>query len=291
VKLKKVLLLVLAAVAVFYVGFLVVLFLGQRALIYPGVRNRVSPFVPQAAGIEPLRVASAQGTVDALFLPAPTVPGKRQPVVMFAHGNGEVIDLWTSQLHGFQERGIGVLLVEYPGYGRSTGTPSQDSIRLALDAAYDRIVADPRVDAGRVFGFGQSLGGGAICQLARDRPLRALILQSTFTSLDVFAAGYGAPSFLLRDHFDNLAVVRSFAGPVLVIHGEQDGVIPWRLGRELAAASSHATFRLYQCGHVCWDPGRVPFWRDAVPFLISAGILREVPDVSAGAPLRAVTKG
>jgi hypothetical protein len=48
---------------------------------------------------------------------------------MFGHGNGEVIDYWVSALHRFQERGVSVLLVEYPGYGRSSGAPSEQSIR------------------------------------------------------------------------------------------------------------------------------------------------------------------
>jgi dienelactone hydrolase len=184
-----------------------------------------------------------------------------------------VIDYWVKSLDGFRERGIAVLLVEYPGYGRSTGVPSERAVRAAMDAAYDHIAADPRVDRTRIFGYGMSLGGGAICALARDRPLRALILQSTFTSLDTFTRHFWAPAFLLRSHFDNLTTVKRFPGPVLVIHGAHDPVIPWQQGRQLASASPKATFRLYNCGHVCWDLDSLPFWQDAMPFLVSAGIL------------------
>ena len=142
-----------------------------------------------------------------------------------------------------------------------------------MDAAYDRIASDPRVDRTRIFGFGQSLGGGAICLLAHDRPLRALILQSTFPSLAIFPNRYWVPSFVLSDRFDNLAVVERFPGPVLVIHGRQDPLIPWEQGQRLADASARATFRLYECGHVCWDPERLPFWRDVEPVLANAGLL------------------
>jgi hypothetical protein len=133
------------------------------------------------------------------------------------------------------------------------------------------------VDRTRIFGFGQSLGGGAICLLAGDRPLLALILESTFSSLDIFAAGYWAPSFLLRDHFDNLDTVEHFPGPVLVIHGREDRLIPWQEGQRLADAAKHATFRLYECGHECWDPEKLPFWKDTEPFLREAGLMQTMP--------------
>jgi len=257
--------------AALYVAFLCGLFFAQRSFIYPGTHIAVARTPPAVPGLVSLRIATPQASVDAVFLPA-LPAAEHQPLVIFAHGNGEVIDDWMSGLHGFRERGIGVLLVEYPGYGRSTGTPSESAIRAAMAAAYDRIAADPRVDRTLIVGFGQSLGGGAICLLARDRLLRALILQSTFTSLDTLTARYWAPSVLLRDHFDNLSVVRHFPGPILVIHGRTDPVIPWRQGQRLAAASSRSTFKLYDCGHVCWDPVRLPFWQDATPFLVAAGI-------------------
>jgi uncharacterized protein len=260
-----------------YALFLCVLYFAQGSLIYPGIHDHVEPVPPRIQGVEVLKITSIQGDVEAFFLPAVTpADGIQAPLMIFAHGNGEVIDYWLTGLEGFRERGIGVLLVEYPGYGRSPGSPSEASIRAAMDAAYDRIETDPRVDRARIFGFGRSLGGGAICLLAKDRPLRALILQSTFPSLDMFVGRYWAPSFLLHDHFDNLATVRNFSGPVLVIHGRNDSLIPWREGRRLALASGRSIFRLYDCGHECWDPERLPFWHDALPFLVQAGIVQSM---------------
>ena len=260
--------------AALYIAFLAWLFYQQTSIIYPGARNHVDAHPPQTPGLEVLTLPTSTGDVEALFLPAePTPQAALQPVMIFGHGNGEVVDNWVSALNGFRARGIGVLLVEYPGYGRSMGSPSELAVRTAMDAAFDRIARDPRVDRTRIFGFGQSLGGGAICLLARDRPLRALILQSTFPSLDIFTAAYWAPPFLLRDHFDNLATLEHFSGPVLVIHGRQDQLIPWEQGRRLATASAHSTFRLYECGHGCWDPDHLPFWKDAEPFLLDAGII------------------
>lgn len=282
---KKVILVSAGVAAALYLGFLGFLFLAQTSMIYPGARNVVDRVPPKAPGLEVMALPTPVGRVEALFLPAPvTAEGGLQPVMIFGHGNGEVTDYWVTALEGFRQRGIGVLLVEYPGYGRSTGTPSEVSIRTAMDAAYDRIAADPRVDRARIFGFGQSLGGGAICLLARDRPLRALILESTFPSLNLFATRHWAPPFLLRDHLDNLTTLKHFVGPVLVIHGREDQLIPWKQGRRLAEAAAHSTFKLYECGHGCWDPEHLPFWRDAGPFLVGAGIIGESRATSEAEP-------
>ena len=81
-------------------------------------------------------------------------------MVIFAHGNGELIDYWPDELKKFNDFGLGVLLVEYPGYGRSDGTPTQKSISEAFEAAYDMLVSRPDVDAERIILFGRSVGGG-----------------------------------------------------------------------------------------------------------------------------------
>ena len=71
----------------------------------------------------------------------------------------------------------------------------------------------------------------------------------------------------------NVSTIRKFPGPVLVIHGRDDRIVPWQQARALASASARATYKLYDCGPVCWDPDRLPFWQDAMPFLREAGIL------------------
>lgn len=264
---------VLLSLVVLYLVYLALVYSWQTSLIYPGMRNDVADTPPSVTSLEVIHLSSPAGVTEAFFLPPTRGDARPHPAMIFAHGNGEVIDFWMKSLEGFRERGIGVLLVEYPGYGRSGGTPSESSIRATFDAAYDHIAGDPRIDAKRIFGFGWSLGGGAICLLARDRPLSALILQSTFPSLTELAGKFWAPAFLVRDRFDNVMALRSFSGPTLVIHGRDDRLIPWRSGERLAASAKHATFRLYECGHGCWDPTRNSFWKDADALLESAGII------------------
>jgi pimeloyl-ACP methyl ester carboxylesterase len=266
--------LVVAGVLLAFVGrhFLHRLYHGQAPTFFSGTR-RAAPPQPRGPGIEVLRVAAAGATIESLFLPASDGAVGPKPLVILAHGNSALIDDWLTDLDGFRQRGVGVLLVEYPGYGRSTGTPSEASIRAALDSAYDRIIADARVDASRIIGFGQSFGGAAICLLAQDRPLRALILMSTFASLDVLQPGGGA----IRDHYNSVQTMSHYSGPVLVIHGRNDPRIPWQQGQRLAAAAQHSTFKLYDCAHDCWHDQQLPFWHDATPFLAQAGIALVAP--------------
>lgn len=250
--------------------FLHRLYNAQPPTFFPGTR-RVAPPEPQGPGMEVLRFEAAGASIESLFLPARDAGTGPKPLVIFAHGNTALIDDWLTALDGFRQRGVGVLLVEYPGYGRSTGTPSEASIRAAFDGAYDRIIADPRVDASRIIGFGQSFGGAAICLLAQDRPLRALILMSTFTSADYFSPRGGGDMFM-HGRFNSVQTVSQYPGPVLVIHGRNDPRIPWQQGQLLSAASPRSTFKLYDCAHDCWKPEHVPFWQDATQFLSQAGI-------------------
>lgn len=170
------------------------------------------------------------------------------PVILFTHGNAEVIDLWREPFEYFRQRGFGVALIEYPGYGRSGGQPSQRSITAAMLAAYDTLASRPEVDSTRMVAYGRSLGGGAACTLAERRPLAAVVLQSTFTSVRVFARQMGLPGMLVRDPFDNVKALESYEGPLLVLHGRRDSIIPVEEGKRLAT-SSGGQIVLLDCGH------------------------------------------
>jgi pimeloyl-ACP methyl ester carboxylesterase len=261
-----------------YVAGAVFFFSMQREFTFPRQHEKVaeSPIsrVPDA---EAYRVATDSGAVDAWFLP-PFRRADKLPVLIFSHGNGELIDQWVGEFDEFRGWGLGVLLVEYPGYGRSEGAPSEKAIQEALVKAYDLISNRQDVDKARMVGYGYSLGGGAICALARERHLAAMILKSTFTTLGIFAHRYFMPEFLIRDPFDNASVLRNFPGPVLVLHGRNDEVIPYHEGQKLAMIASRGTLRLYECGHQCWMPDKIPIAKDIHNFLSESGILQGTAD-------------
>jgi fermentation-respiration switch protein FrsA (DUF1100 family) len=269
--------LLIIAVAL-YVAYSATGFLFQRRMLFPGVH--LQPFREVDAdtlpGVERIWFENGPGHSEAWFLPGPAPGiGPVGPTIIFQHGNAEYIDDWVSLLPAFSDLGVGVLLLEYPGYGRSTGAPSEANIVTAAAAAFDWLQAKEGVDPDRIVGLGRSLGGGATLALARKRPLAAVIVQSTFTSVGAMAlSSYLMPPFLARDPFDNVGAIRGYPGPSLVLHGENDEIIPFRHGAALVEASEgRARLIPLPCGHNDCPPSWSEFWRTVAGFLEENGLL------------------
>jgi fermentation-respiration switch protein FrsA (DUF1100 family) len=241
----------------------------ERLLLFPGARAELAPDALERVGGESVWLEHAAGRSEAFWLPAHGLRGAA-PLLVFAHGNAELIDHWLGEWEPLRGAGLSVLLVEYPGYGRSEGRTSEHSVTEALRAAYDWSLGQPGVDAERVVGYGRSVGGGAVCQLARERRLAALVLESTFTSVRDVARGRGFPGFLVADAFESLEVVRRFAGALLVVHGERDEIVPFSHAEALHAAAPGSELLPLPCGHNdCPRP-----WRALLRFLSARGLLR-----------------
>lgn len=205
--------------------------------------------------------------VESWFLPA-RQPG-RAPLIMNTHGNGELIDQWAGRVGPLRDAGLGVLLVEFPGYGRSGGKPSDESITATMLAAYDWAANDARVDPARIVAHGRSMGGGAAGQLAKRRPLAAVVLESTYTSLAAMIRAHGVPDFLVATRLDTLAALAGYRGPLLILHGERDMVIPASHARALAAVYPWARLVIEDCGHNDCPPQ----WELVLGFLAENGVL------------------
>ncbi|OQX09098.1 MAG: hypothetical protein BWK80_47300 [Desulfobacteraceae bacterium IS3] len=263
-------------VCILYVAYCGVLFLMQRQMMFPHQMIETPKETKNIPGLEKIFLDTEQGKTEAWFFPPVTKQRKIPcPAIIFAHGNAELIDFWTEEFEPFTHIGIGVLLVEYPGYGRSEGKASQRSVTDVFVAAYNFLVSRKKdiVDSSRMILIGRSIGGGAICQLAAKQPSAALILMSTFTGARTLAAKYLAPGFLVRDTFDNLAVVRDYPGHVLVVHGENDEVIPYSHGVSLYRAAKQGKMIGYAAGHNDCPPDWNLFRKEIRAFLCEAGII------------------
>jgi len=251
-------------------GYMVFVFSMQRSVLFP--RPPVPP-VSAAEGRDGVEVTwlGPDRGIEAWYL-APASHSQPAPALIFAHGNGELIDYWLDEFDVLRSWGLAVLLVEYPGYGRSRGRPTERSITQAMTAAYDNLVTRPEVDPRRIVAYGRSVGGGPACALTREREVAALVLESAFTSVGDLARRFGLFGPLVLDPFDNLAAVAEFEGPVLVIHGEHDSMIPPAHGRALAGSAPLGELVLVDCGHNdCPRP-----WQIIRSFLARHGLLSDL---------------
>ena len=256
----------LTLAALVIAGYWTFLFIIQRSLAFPAPSLAAAP--PRPADARLVWLESPAGRTEAWYLPALSPPTRPAPLLLFAHGNAELINDWPAEFTEPRTWGLAVLLVEYPGYGQSGGAPSSRTIQAAFEAAFDWAASQPELDARRILLYGRSLGGGAVAALSTSRPAAALVLESTFTNTTAFAAGLGAPRFLVRDRFDNLRAVSTFRGPRLILHGDHDEVVPTKHGRQLAAAGG-VRLHLMPCGHNdCPRP-----WVVLRSFLQEAGLL------------------
>lgn len=218
----------LVVIALLFV--LVALWAFQRRLIYFPSQD-VGPLPPAA---EPVSFATDDGLdLEAWWVPA---EGQSQGTVIVFPGNAgnraDRLPLATE----LAALGYETLLVDYRGYGGNPGSPSEDGLARDARAALAYLTSREDVDPTRIAYFGESLGSGVAVQLAVEEPPSALILRSPFTSLaDVGARQFPVlpVSLLLKDRFDNAAKIAPVGVPLLIVAGEDDGIVPMSLSREL----------------------------------------------------------
>jgi pimeloyl-ACP methyl ester carboxylesterase len=153
--------------------------------------------------------------------------------VLFLHGNAGNIGDRVPHVALLSRAGFDVLAVDYSGYGRSGGRPSEQATYEDARAARATLSGD------RVFYLGESLGGAVALQLAVEHPPAGLILQSTFTSIRHMARLHHPyiPRALVPDAYPSLRIIRELRAPLLVLHGSEDPIVPLMDGEALFEAA------------------------------------------------------
>lgn len=158
-------------------------------------------------------------------------------VILFCHGNGGNITdraLPAKRLH--DELNASVFVFDYRGYGKSEGKPSEHGVLADARAARNYLAKREGIKTDEIVLLGRSLGGAVAVDLAAKDGAKALLLQSTFTSIpDVAAFHYPwlPVRWLLRTRFNSLKKIRSYDGPVFASHGDADTIVPYELGKRL----------------------------------------------------------
>lgn len=231
---------VLLFVALPYAALVAFLWLRQESMLFlSDMPSREIVATPADIGLryEPLRLPTADGeTLDAWFVPA---PGERA-VLLFFHGNAGNISHRLDSVKIFHDLGLSVLIIDYRGYGQSTGRPTEPGTYEDARAAWRYLVEDRHIPAQRIVLFGRSLGGAVATWLATNVTPRALIIESAFRSVPDMAAQiywFLPVRWLARLQYPVEAMLPQVDAPVLVIHSRDDEIIPFAHGEALYAAA------------------------------------------------------
>ena len=233
------------------------LFLGQRRLLYFPDREPPDLVLAGLDDMEPAELATDDG-LSLLAWYAPARDANKATLVYF-HGNAGHIGHRAGKVRLYLDAGHGVLLVSWRGYGGNDGSPTEDGLYRDGRAAFaflDRAGVVPET----TIVYGESLGSGVAVQMARERRVGGVVLESPYTSVPAVAAHhywYVPVTYLVRDKFDSLSKIGEINAPLLVLHGELDRVVPVEFGRELfAAAREPKTWRGFaQADHDLYDFG------------------------------------
>ncbi|HEX5757972.1 MAG TPA: alpha/beta hydrolase [Thermoanaerobaculia bacterium] len=228
-------------------GVAALLMLGSytRQALYPAPRVPVPSPAPEPLAEVVLPVAGGVEVVGWAWAPPAPPPGA--PAVLFLHGNGENLETMRRAGLFAELRGLGVpfLAIDYPGYGRSGGRPSEEGLTAAGAAALAWLAA--RHPERPLVACGWSLGAAVAVALAAspEHRVAGLVALSPWSSLrDVARVHFFAlGGFLVSERYDSVEAAARIRVPALLIHGRRDGIIPFRLGEKLAAALPAATTR------------------------------------------------
>lgn len=180
-------------------------------------------------GLKKIRMPDG-GTLAVLYLPN----RKARLTLWYFHGNAEDLGDIEPILKKFCDAGFSVFAFDYPGYGLSDGRPSEKTIYAAARIARAYLRDTLKVPAGMTLVYGRSLGGGPATQMATEETVAGLVLQSAFISAYRVMTRWHLLPF---DQFENLKKLPDVHCPVLIMHGHDDGVIPFYHGEALYAAA------------------------------------------------------
>ncbi len=179
-------------------------------------------------------------TLHAWWIPHDQPAGS----VLFFHGNAGNISHRLDSIRIFHELGLQVLIIDYRGYGRSSGSPSEDGLYEDARTAWQWLREEQGADAGDIILFGRSLGAAVAAHLGREQgreaPPRGVVLESAFTSVPDMAARiypFLPVRTLARYDYATEDMVPELRSPVLVIHSPQDDIVPFRHGEAIYRAA------------------------------------------------------
>ena len=231
---------VLGLGAAVYLGLGLYLYVFQARYVYfPELPSRQVDATPADIGLafDAVTLNTADGeTLAGWFVPAPAARG----TLLYLHGNGGNIGHRTDQIEVFHRLGLDVFIIDYRGYGASSGKPSEEGTYQDALAAWNWLTQQKRLAPERIVVFGESLGGSIAAWLAARQSPAGLLIYASFTSVPEMAQAL-YPMFpaarLVRYRYDTRAALGKVNCPVLILHSPEDEIIPFSHGKALLEAA------------------------------------------------------
>jgi uncharacterized protein len=224
------------AVAIAWAILFVGLSVFQRSLLYPAIGEMWTPSVGGFWDVADERLKTGDGLELVAWYSAAKA-GK--PTLLMYHGNSGTVAQRAHYYRLFRAAGWGFYAMSYRGFSGNPGNPTETANIADALLAYEALRAKG-VAADDILLFGESLGSGVAVQVAAQKPVAGVILDSPYSSItDVASAHYWylPVRSVLLDSYDSTRHIKGVSAPVLILHGEADGLIPVRFARKLAAAA------------------------------------------------------
>jgi fermentation-respiration switch protein FrsA (DUF1100 family) len=232
-----------------YIGLAVLLYFAQRSMMYFPETIHTSPAQAGLPEAQEISLTTADGVHIVGWHVAPR---EGQPVILYLHGNGGALRYRVERFRKLIKEGIGLVAIEYRGYGGSEGSPSETGLFADADAAYAFAASHYRPD--QIVFWGESLGTGLAIHLAAEKPVGRVILEAPFTSAAAVAAQrywFMPVRLLMKDQFRSDERIQKVTAPILILHGLKDQVVPYAMGEQmfdLTKAKKHIV-RFLDGGH------------------------------------------
>jgi len=263
----------------FFLGFLLFLtifagcqadFIARQFLLHP---TRLDPrWKPDFPNCEEVFFETKdQLALHGLYFPYEPAGGN---MILFSHGNGGTVAEWGNVGVLLREKlDASVFIYDYRGYGKSEGTSTAASILADGRAARKWLAERENIAESEILQMGRSLGGAVAIDLASKDGAKALIVESTFTSLPDMAARLlpGVPArYLLWEQLRSVEKIEKYEGPLFISHGTADTLIPFEQGKRLLEAAGSEKKTLYPIqGGDHNNPPPMDYYENLRKFLIA----------------------
>jgi len=223
---------ILLGIIVVYISVLVLLFIFQRNLMYhPNENNYFGDKLE--VNIEKVNIKTSDN-INLLGWFHKKDLNKFKTIVYF-HGNAGTLENRIHKLNQFKHMEVNFLIIAWRGFSGNEGKPSENGLYIDGLSAINWII-DQGVKEEDIILYGESLGTGIATELAQNKNFAGVILETPFTSM-INAAKEFYPyipvNFLLKDRYENYKKIKNINSPILILHGEQDKIVPFKMGKKM----------------------------------------------------------